>query len=80
MITALTEDRVVAKRAGRPGKPSGEGKAVRLDPDLYAKARIIALRRGVQIGEYLGGLLRPSVDRDYQRVLRELTEEEGRGR
>jgi hypothetical protein len=55
-----------------PGIP----KAVRLDPDLYAKARIIALRRGIQIGEYLGGLLGSPIDRDYQRVLRELADEE----
>jgi hypothetical protein len=80
MAAILAERPAVAKKRGRPGKPSGEGKAVRLDPDLYAKARIVALRRGVQIGEYLGGLLSSPVDRDYQRVLKELADSESSGK
>jgi hypothetical protein len=40
-----------------------------------AKARIAALRRGTQVGEYLSGLLDTPVNRDYQRVLRELADE-----
>lgn len=77
MAAGTLEGRSVAKKAGRPKKPSGEGKAVRLDPDLYGKARIIALRRGFQIGEYLGGLLEGPVERDYQRILKDLAEEGG---
>jgi hypothetical protein len=68
---------VAKKKAGRPRKPKGEGKAVRLDPDIYGKARVIAMRRGFQISEYLASLLAGPVDRDYQRVLRELSEEGG---
>jgi len=67
----------MAKKAGRPKKPGGEGKAVRQNPDLYNKARIVALRRGLPIGDYLDSLLKASIDRDYQRVLRELAEEGG---
>ncbi len=66
----------MAKKPGRPKKASGEGKAVRLNPDLLSKARIVAMRRGSQIGDYLGSLLEASVSRDYQRVLKELSEEE----
>jgi hypothetical protein len=65
----------VARGVGRPKKPGGEGKHVRLNPDLVAKARIIALRRGYSVGDYLSRLLETPVNRDYQRVLKELTEE-----
>jgi hypothetical protein len=79
MTATLTGGRNVAKTRGRgrPKKPGGEGKHVRLDPDLVARARIVAMRRGVPIGEYLSGLLESLVDRDYQRVLRELDSERG---
>jgi hypothetical protein len=71
----LAGRREVAKSVGRPKKPGGEGKHVRLNPDLVAKAKIVALRRGSQVGDYLSGLLDTPVNRDYQRVLKELVDE-----
>jgi hypothetical protein len=77
MTATLSGGRNVAKTRGRgrPKKPGGEGKHVRLNAELVAKARIVALRQGSQIGEYLSELLDGPVNRDYQRVLRELKAE-----
>jgi hypothetical protein len=71
---------VAKKRVGNPGKPGGEGRPVRIQPDLLNKARIVAMRRGSQIGDYLGSLLEGPVNRDYQKVLKELAAEEGGGK
>lgn len=62
----------MAKKMGRPAKPSGEGKMVRLDPSLVAKARAVANHRGETIGEYLLSFALPVVNKDYAAVLREL--------
>jgi hypothetical protein len=65
------------KKAGRPKGESnrGIGKPVRLDPDIVSKAKVIAMRADVDVGQYLSGLLRGSVGKDYLRVVREMAEE-----
>lgn len=71
---------VAKKKAGRPKAQSvrGVGRPVRLDPDLVAKADMIATRRGIKVGPYLSGLLEATVNRDYIALLRELAKlEEG---
>ncbi|MGO9108584.1 MAG: hypothetical protein ACLP9L_05060 [Thermoguttaceae bacterium] len=76
MSATLTRGESVAKtERGRPSKPGGQGRPVRIDPELFNKARIVAMRRGSQIGEYLGTLIEGPVNRDYQRVLKELASE-----
>jgi hypothetical protein len=79
MTSTLKEFRTVArKKAGRPKGENnrGEGKPVRIDPDVYGKARVVAMRRNLKLGVYLSDLLSGPVDRDYSRVLGELSEEE----
>jgi hypothetical protein len=72
---------VAKKKVGNPGKPEGEGRPVRIKPELLNKARIIAMRRGSHIGDYLGTLLERPINRDYQKVLKELASEaEGGGK
>jgi hypothetical protein len=72
---------VAKKKAGRPSQPGGEGRHVRIDPELYNKARVVALRRGLKFGEYLDSLIETPVNRDYQGVLKELVSEaEGSGK
>jgi hypothetical protein len=71
---------VAKKKAGRPPQPGGEGRHVRIDPELYNKARVVALRRGLKFGEYLDSLIETPVNRDYQRVLKELVSEAEGGR
>jgi hypothetical protein len=75
--STLVEGASVAKKAGRPKKPGGEGKPVRIEPELANKARVIALRRGVPLSDYLSDLLRPLIARDYRKTLQELEEENG---
>ena len=75
MQATLTRGGLVARKAGRPKKPGGEGKAVRIDPELANKARIVALRRGVALSDYLSGLLRSPITWDYRKMLREMDEQ-----
>lgn len=60
------------KEMGRPPKPQGEGKTVRLDPSLVAKARAVANDRGQTIGDYFLDISLATVNRDYAAMLREL--------
>jgi hypothetical protein len=60
------------KKMGRPGKPHGEGKSVRLDPSLVAKARAVANHRGQTLGDYFLSFSLAIVNRDYAAVLREI--------
>jgi hypothetical protein len=79
MKSTTVELMTVAKKRGRPKSenPRGEGPQVRLDPDLVAKAKMIALRRQTTVSEYLNAVLEAPIARDYRRLLAELTDEEG---
>ena len=77
MMSGLTlEMEPVAKKRGRPksDKVRGIGVAVRIDPDLVGKARVVAGRRNLDVGPYLSQLLEGPVNRDYLAVLKELSE------
>lgn len=76
MLVAI-EGLAMAKKsaAGRPGKPDGAGKMVRLNPRIVAMARIVASERSIAMGDYLSGLLIDTVKRDYQSTLRKLDKE-----
>jgi hypothetical protein len=78
MITAA-EVRPMAKRgAGRPKKEvKRTGHLVRLDSDIVGKAKVIAMRRNLDMGPYLSELLKAPIDREYRKILGELREEEG---
>lgn len=72
------EEAMMAKKsaaAGRPGKPDGQGKMVRLNPRLVSMARIVAGDRGIAMGDYLSDLVMDTVKRDYQSTLRKLDKE-----
>jgi hypothetical protein len=69
----------VARIAGRPKRPGGEGKSVRIKPDLASKAKIVALRRGIALSEYLSDLLRTPITRDYRKVIQQEIEAESEG-
>ena len=56
-------------RKKKPGKvPSATTKVA---ADLHRKARIVALHRGQELFDYLDGLLRAPVERDYERMIKE---------
>lgn len=62
----------MAKAKGRPAQPNGAGAQVRIDPEIVRKAKFVASERRISMAEYLGGLLRDAVARDYTRHAREL--------
>jgi hypothetical protein len=63
-------------QGARAQKPRGEGKLVRIEPELANKARIIALRRGIYLSEYVSNLIRSPVLTDYRATLQELSDED----
>jgi hypothetical protein len=73
MVLVLKE-RVMAKvkKAGRPAKPGGIGRPVRLAPDVVSMSRSIADFHGVAVGDYLSEAVRPRVMRDYETMLKTL--------
>jgi hypothetical protein len=62
----------MAKRKGRPAKPSGEGVAVRLDSDLVSKARYLCAQSGESMTDYLSAILRPKVEKDFRQAAKPL--------
>ena len=65
----------VAKKAD--GSRERRTKAVKIDAPLVSKAEAIARDRGVPLSEYLSGMIRHQVERDWAKILRRLAEEEG---
>lgn len=51
--------------------------SIRLDAELARRARIIAAAIGVSMPEYLEQKLKPIIDRDFQRTLKQLNQEDG---
>lgn len=54
----------------RSDKPKREDKAVKIARDLATKAKVIAETRGLTIAEYLSGLLRPHIEKDWPRAVK----------
>jgi hypothetical protein len=81
-MTVLLKDHPMATKnsGGRPPKPGGEGKMVRLDPKLVAMARIVAADRDVSMGEYIGGIAFETIRRDYLATMRKVEKEVGMDR
>ena len=80
MGVATMEMEPVAKKRGRPKseKVRGIGVAVRIDPDLVGKARVVASRRNLDVGPYLSQLLEGPINQDYFAVLKELADAEAK--
>jgi hypothetical protein len=75
MVLMRSKGIVVAKKVGRPPKRGRAGAKVRIDRDLAKMARAVANHRGMQLNDYLGGILRPTITKDYRRTLQELENE-----
>jgi hypothetical protein len=71
MAETTTIERPMAKKVGRPKKPSGEGRPVRVDSDIAMMAAKVAAYRGVPLIDFLSSLVRPLVVREYGKMLRE---------
>ncbi len=63
---------VMAKKKGpgRPRKADGLSVQVRIVRSIAKKARVVADDRGVDLVDYLSGLLESPVDRDYRQFLK----------
>lgn len=68
---------VMAKKMGRPKTSIRNDVSIKFDKVLAGKARLIAQGRGIPMAEYLSEAVRPIIDRDYAKLMREL---EGEGR
>lgn len=77
-VAILSGSETMAKKRGNPGKPSGEGRHVRLDPAIVSMAKMIAGGKGVTLTDYLSDLLRAPVSREYAREMKRLSEEGGK--
>jgi hypothetical protein len=71
----VTTGDIMAKSRGRPKKSGGEGAQVRVEADLASMSRLIAARRGVKLIDYLSGLLRTAVERDFRKLMHEENKE-----
>lgn len=63
-----------AKR-GRPRKATGNGSQVRIASDVASMARLVVGRRGVELQEYLTGILRDQVTSDYAVLVLEFSKD-----
>jgi hypothetical protein len=53
---------------------------VRMDDDLCAKAKRLAVMRGVSMAEMFTHVLRPWVDREWSKEVKKMKEEEDKGK
>ena len=67
---------VVGERMARKKTREGQGPApqmttTKVEVDLLRKARMVAIYRGLDLHAYVDGVLRPVVDRDYDKMIDE---------
>jgi hypothetical protein len=62
---------VVAKK-----KPELKLTAVKIEVALSTQARLIAARQGKPLATYLSDLIRPGIERDWTRIVRETQKRE----
>ena len=72
MSLAVRDQPMVKK--GRPPKPTGKGRQVRIDSDLVPMARFVSDGIDMPLSDYLSGLLRPLIERDFREAGRRLAE------
>ncbi len=61
-------------RTQGPSEESGEPPkktTTKIDPPLLKKARQVAISRGIDLYDYIDAMLRPAVERDYDRWIQE---------
>lgn len=66
---------LMARKKGRPKKPTGQGLTCRVDSDLVKKGRYIATERGMSLTEVFSEILRPVVEREFKKLGRDLMDE-----
>jgi hypothetical protein len=61
------------KKGGAPERKI----TVKVAEDLHRKMGVLAAHRGIDLYDYHDSILRPVVERDYARMIREESEQEG---
>ena len=64
------------KPKGRPENVTGEGTAVRIDPDIVSKAKYVASLEGVSLTRFFSDYLRPMVEAKFDEAGKALLERE----
>ncbi len=73
MVAKGTRSKAELYRVARKKKPGeGPGSVVRVDADLVAKARYLAASAGKELSAYVSDLLRPAIEREFEKAGREL--------
>jgi len=69
---AALERALVAKPKGRPKRSERDDGVARIDRTTLNRAKIVASSRRIPLAEYLSDILKPTVVRDYAKVVRDL--------
>lgn len=77
-MVAVSE-KIMAKKKTPAGSGDGsrKGRLTRLDPDIAEMAKAVAASRGQYISDYLAGLLRGPVSRDFVAMVEDLKKRGG---
>jgi len=62
-----------ATRVGRKKRPI-PARVVKLDADIVGSAEMLAKRSGLTVADYLSRILRPIVDREWNKMVRKASE------
>lgn len=52
--------------------------SVRIDEELIRMANVVSAIRGVSVPDYLNGLIRPAIERDYRSEINKAAKTEGK--
>lgn len=70
-------DAVVKTRSEEPGMAKKrEDTSVKMPRDIVLKAKIVAGKKGITLAEYFGDMVRPIVQRDWQKTIQQISDEE----
>jgi hypothetical protein len=75
-MTLTVRGPMAKKKAAPPGpaggdEPGGKKTTLKVWEDVARKAKIVAAIRGLDLFEYVDGILRPAVDRDHATAIRD---------
>ena len=70
MLSQTMEKPMARKRV--EDKSKRDDVAVKLDRELTDKAKLVASRKRITLAEYMTELSRPTIERDFAKVIREM--------
>lgn len=58
-------------RKATPKDGSGKTTSMKVNVDVHRRAKMVALHRGIELFDYVHGVLSPVVMRDYEQMIRD---------